>query len=466
MSDFLYVVNIALFRYLIQTFMEKKFLSWFTKLLEIPYEGEAFVTAVEIDSRKVEQGNLFFALPGKKVDGHLFLKDVSEKGAVAAVVSDQYQGDDFGLSLFRVPDVARALHLLAKQEVHERNVPIAAVTGSVGKTTTKEFLASLVQTRFRVGKTPGNANSQLGFPVSILNASSEVEFFVVEMGMTGPKEIASLVDIAPPKVALITRIGTAHVGGFADGIEGVARAKAEIFSHPSTEFGLYNAANSQFDALTKTGSCQKKSFAFDRICSDDADFMLRTKEEGFVIEEYGKSTRLFSLPFYATHLCEDFVASAACARLLGLEWEEIFEKAQTLKPYKWRFEKVEREGVIYINDAYNANPVSMRAAFANLPRPESGGKRIGVLGTMVELGALSEKYHREIGEEALHLFDHLLCFGQECAPMLEVFGEKGRPVEHFSDVALLRARLFDLAKPKDVVLIKGSNSTHLWQLLE
>jgi UDP-N-acetylmuramoyl-tripeptide--D-alanyl-D-alanine ligase len=446
--------------------MKNRPLSWFTEHLKKNFISSEAVTAVEFDSRRVEKGNLFFALPGKKVDGHSFLKDVAEKGACAAVVSKEYQGDSFGLPLIIVEVVTQALHLLAKKEIEERNIPVTAVTGSVGKTTTKEFLASLLQKRFRLAKTPGNANSQVGFPVSILNSSDEIELFVVEMGMTASGEISRLIDIAPPVVSLITRVGTAHVGGFADGIEGIARAKAEIFSHPKTRFGLFNAANAQFEVLSHTGMCAKKSFAFERICSTPADFVLKIQDEGFVIEEEGKSTAPFHLPFYATHLCEDFIAAAAAARLLGLEWEEILERAQALKPFKWRFEKIEKEGVIYINDAYNANPVSMRAAFANLPKPETGGKRIGVLGTMVDLGTLSEKYHQEIGEEAATLFDHLLCFGQECIPMLDIFQKQGRPVEHFSDLSDLRSRLFSLAQPKDVVLIKGSNSTKLWQLLE
>ena len=174
----------------------------------------------------------------------------------------------------------------------------------------------------------------------------------------------------------------------------------------------------------------------------------------------------FTLPFHATHLCEDFMAAAAAARILGVSWDEIISQAAKLTVYKARFEQIEKDGILFINDAYNANPTSMRAAFANLPKPEKGGRRIGVIGTMVELGSNSELYHREIGQEALAHFDHLLCIGKECLPMIEIFAKQGRSAEHFADLASLQERLTSLAQPKDVVLIKGSNSVKLWQILE
>ncbi len=446
--------------------MKEHTFAWIARTLGLTAPGEGVVCGMEIDSRKVRSGQLFFALKGKQVDGHTFLKEVAFKGAVGAVVDRTYHGENFGLPLFRVDDVAKALQMLAKREAEERRAPIIAVTGSVGKTTTKEFLAHLLQEKFCLMKTPGNFNSQVTTPLCILNAKANIELFVIEMGMTGPGEIAKLVEMATPQLSLITRVGAAHVGGFTDGVEGIAKAKAEIFSHPKTQFGLYNAANAQFKVLNDTGACKKHTFVYEKLSSNSADFVLRNQEDKFVIEVEGKRTALFSLPFQATHLCEDFIASAAAARLLGMEWEEIFAAAQTLTPFKSRFERVERAGIVFINDAYNANPVSMRAAFANLPNRVERGRRIAVLGAMADLGAESEKYHREIGEQASKLFDHLLCCTEECLPMVDIFTKAGLPVEYFPDVQSMRARLFQLAQPQDVVLIKGRNSAKLWQILE
>ncbi len=343
---------------------------------------------------------------------------------------------------------------------------MVAVTGSVGKTTTKEFLAELLSAKFRVAKTPGNSNSQVGIPLSILNSHGGEELFVMEMGMNELNEIGRLVEIAPPYLALITRVGLAHVGAFADGIHGVAREKAQIFAHPETRFGIYNAANAEFSVLAETGCCEKRTFGFEKLCSGGADYMLRCCDATFVAEEKGVTTAPFTLPFQATHLCEDFMAAASAARTLGVSWPEIIQQATKLTSYKSRFELIDKKGVLFINDAYNSNPTSMRAAFANLPKPQRSGRRIGVLGLMVELGPDSARYHREIGEEALKHFDHLLCIGKECLPMFEVFMRHGRPAEHFLDFASLQRRVMGLAKPDDVVLIKGSNSAKLWQILE
>ncbi len=446
--------------------MTERSLSWFTNHLKIPVKQEKIITGVEFDSRKVQPGNLFFALKGKQVDGHSFLKEVAAKGALGAVVSSSYSGEDFGLLLLRVENVTEALQHLATKEIEERKIPVVALTGSVGKTTTKEFLTTLLQARFRVFKTPGNSNSQVGLPAAILNAPKEVDLFVIEMGMTGPGEISKLTLIAPPDFALITRVGVAHVGYFADGELGVAKAKAEIFSHPKTKLGLYNSDNRNLDPVLKTGKCTKHSFAFEKMTKEPADFLLRCEGEKFFIEEKGKKSPTFSLPFQATHLCEDFAAAACMARELGLSWEALIAQAQTLKPFKNRFEKIEREGAVFINDAYNANPQSMRAAFANLPQPGKGGRKIAVLGTMVELGDLSLQYHSEIGQEASQLFDHLLCFGKECLIMLDIFQKANLPVEHFTDLSTLKSRLFSLIRPHDLILIKGSNSTKLYSLLE
>ncbi|MFI5334064.1 MAG: UDP-N-acetylmuramoyl-tripeptide--D-alanyl-D-alanine ligase [Chlamydiales bacterium] len=446
--------------------MKEHSFSWIAGVLGIEAPGPGVVRGMEIDSRKVGPGQLFFALKGKQVDGHNFLRAVAATGAAAALVSKTYQGESFGLPLFRVDDVVQALQLLAKRETEERGAPIVAVTGSVGKTTTKEFLAHLLQNKFRLMKTPGNSNSQVTTPLCILNAPSDVKMFVLEMGMTAAGEIANLVQMAPPLLSLITRVGAAHIGGFLEGIEGIAKAKAEIFSHPKTEFGLYNAANHQFKILKQTGKCKKHSFAYEEICKEPADFVLKKSGEQFYIVEKNVKTSLFSLPFHATHLCEDFIAAASGARLLGIGWEEIFALAQTLAPYKSRFERIERGGAIFINDAYNANPVSMRAAFANLPPRNKGGRRIAVLAAMADLGAESERYHREIGEEASKLFDHLLCLSEECLPMIDIFTNAGLPAEHFSSVDEMRARLFALVGAEDVVLIKGKNSHNLWKILE
>lgn len=416
------------------------------------------------DSRSIEPNDLFFALKGEKVDGHSYLKEVATKGAIGAVVSKEYQGPNFGIPLLHVENVLRSLQQLAKLVLNQRKVRVIGVTGSVGKTTTKEFITTLLQGKFVVAKTPGNANSQIGVPLSILNSKGDEDIFVMEMGMSLPHEIERLVDIAPPEVSMITKIALAHAAFFPDGLEGIAAAKAEILSHPMTRLALINTQVCQFSAI-KRGHCTKMTYGLEEE-SNHCDFVLCRRATNVYVKEKGVSTSLFALPFSASHLCENFLGAAAIARVFGMQWEDIIAQAQKLTVFTRRFEQVHKEGILFINDSYNANVASMRAALTNLPKPVPGKKRIAVLGAMKELGIYTEQSHLEVAKIALSHVDYLLCLGEECMTMVEVFQKEGKPVEHFLDFESLKKRVYEVAEKGDVVLIKGANSKRLWQILD
>jgi UDP-N-acetylmuramoyl-tripeptide--D-alanyl-D-alanine ligase len=452
-QDFLYIAIVG-------------FMKRFTRLIEI---GQALGLLVEdrpisgfaIDSRQVQKGGVFFALQGNKFDGHDFLKEVASKGAVAAVVEAPFQGETGGLILLRVESVPKALQHLAQIIQAKRMQRVVAVTGSLGKTTTKEFIATLLKQKYSVAKTPGNSNSQVGLPLAILNGSGEEEVFVAEMGMWKGEEIRRLTEIAPPQVAVITKIGFAHVEAFPDGLEGVAGAKAEIFSHPATELGVVGVKALEYAAIRDTGHFPKKSFA---VGPAFANFVL---EEGRLVQDRDEMSPPFMLPFSESHFCENFVGAAAVARLMGLSWQEIILGAKELKSAPLRYEKIDRCGISFINDCYNATPEAMEAALLNLPRPSFGGKTIAVFGEMTcGLGSYSEGAHIKVAEQALEKVDHLLCYGKGCLPMMKIFSDKGRPAEFFCDLKKLKTVLMEIAKPGDVVLIKGSNSNQMWQILE
>jgi UDP-N-acetylmuramoyl-tripeptide--D-alanyl-D-alanine ligase len=428
----------------------------------IPVSGH--VRGFKQDSRSVLRGELFFALKGEKVDGHAFLHEAAAKGAIGAVVSKDYRGEEFDLALLRVENVIASLQRLAKIVHAKRSERVIGVTGSVGKTTTKEFIATLLEGKFRIAKTPGNANSQVSVPLSILNSEGTEEIFVMEMGMSLPGEIERLVDIAPPEICIITKIALAHAEFFPDGLESIAAAKAEILSHPATRLGILNHQVAQFAAAQRC-SCQKMTFGLETEGSD-SDFVLCREGLNFYVKEREGRTSAFALPFTASHLCENFIGAATVAKAFGMHWSEIIPQARKLTAYMRRFEKVEKHGIIFINDSYNANPTSVSAALANLPRPRSGKKRIAVLGAMKELGPFTEQSHYEVAEFALSHIDYLLCLGEECATMAELFQKEGRPVEHFLEFDSLKQRVFELAEEGDVVLLKGSNSKKLWRILE
>jgi UDP-N-acetylmuramoyl-tripeptide--D-alanyl-D-alanine ligase len=410
------------------------------------------------DSKEVAAGDLFFALKGERVDGHAYLEEVACKGAIGAVVNKDYPGENFGLTLLAVPDVMASLHQLAKTVHALRKVRVVGVTGSVGKTTVKEFIATLLAGKYRVNKTPGNANSQVGVPLSILNSNGDEEVFVLEMGMTGCHEIEKLVAIAPPEVAIITKLALAHALFFPDGLKGIAAAKGEIFSHPLTRIRILNREIAQYFS--------PNGFVTFGGETEEVDFALCRTQTGYCIKEKEVTTAAFSLPFTASHLCENFTAAFAVARAMGMDSAEILPQIPQLTVFKRRFEKVEHRDIVFLNDSYNANAASMRAALLNLPAPTQGGKKVAVLGAMKELGSFTEACHREVAEVALDCVDHLLCLGEECLTMVDIFKKAGKPAEYFEALEPLKHRVFELATAGDVVLLKGSNSKKMWLILE
>ena len=350
--------------------------------------------------------------------------------------------------MIRVDDVCDA----------RRAARVIAVTGSVGKTTTKEFIATLLQGRFRVGKTPGNHNSQVTMPLSILNARGDEEVLVIEMGMSQAGEIARLVKIAPPEIALVTPVTFAHVAFFPEGIEGIAKAKAEIFSSCLTRLGIVHLHSARFATIMRPQGFAKKIYAAKEDLVDT--------QEGLRILEQGVLSPPLQFAFEASHLRENFLGAVAVARSLGMQWEEIAPQVPNLALCPKRFEKVVREGIIFINDSYNANAASTKAALQNLPAVNPGNKKIAVLGAMKELGEYTQPLHLEVAQCALHYVDQLLCLGQECQVMVDLFSAEARPAELYSDIYSLKKRVFEIAQTGDLILLKGSRSLELWKIIE
>jgi len=412
-----------------------------------------------VDSRKVESGSMFFALRGEKVDGHDFLQEAKRLGAICAIVESTYVGDSYGLELIHVENPLEALQLLAR--VQAEGIRCIGITGSVGKTTTKEFLYTLLKDRFRVGKTPGNANSQTSIPLHLLCSDTECDLFIAEMGMSQKGEIASLVSIIPPQMAIVTQVALSHAVNFPGGIEEIAEAKAEILSHPATKKAFLHA-----DVAARSAFQGKKDLSIVAYGDVAAGSFIQKVESGWVIFYEGKYTCSFTLPFEAKHLVHNFLGAALVAYELGMQWEEIFKAAQNLTSYQKRFEIIEKGGITFVNDSYNANPTSVRAALENMPQPKEGGQVIAALGTMGELGVFSEAAHREVGKVAALHADVLLCFGADTHYMAEEFSCFGKKVEQFSSFSLFKEAVLQTAKPGDVVLIKASNSLALWKILE
>ncbi len=439
-------------------------LAQIAKTLGTYAEDDAQITGYQIDSRSICPGDLFFALKGERVDGHQFLAEAKQRGAVGAVVEKGYSGGDFGLALFFVDDVQKSLQELAKSDLDESGARVVGITGSVGKTTTKDFIAELLKAKYRVGKTPGSYNTKLTLPLSILNREGGEEVLILEMGMSEPGDIGNLLKIASPEVAVLTRIALAHAAYFPGGLEEIAKGKAEIFSSPKLRAAVYDQGLTNFpEAIAAIPVEKRVSFSLDNRA---ADYFLFSADGKETLDERGVRAYQFTLPFKERHVLHNFLAAASAARQMKLEWDEINGRIPFLKLPKMRFECFENQGITYINDAYNANPESMRAAFDSLPQPKEGGKRIGVLGVMGSLGSFSEGAHREVGHLAQKAIDHLLVYGEEAFPLFESFQEVKKPAEFFHDLKSLAERLVALMSPGDVVLVKGSRVMQMEKIFE
>ncbi|MBJ7449125.1 MAG: UDP-N-acetylmuramoyl-tripeptide--D-alanyl-D-alanine ligase [Parachlamydiales bacterium] len=427
------------------------------------FPAPLMITSYCIDSRLIEKGGLFFALSGQKTDAHMYLEDVFNKGAVAAVVSNKYTGPSYGLVLIYVEDVLVALQSLAKHQLKNRRSRVIGITGSLGKTTTKEFTKTLLQKKYNVAANPRSYNSQATLPLVILNSDPEADILLLEMGMTNKGELANLVNIAPPEVALITLIGITHVGFFPDGLDGIANAKTEIFSHDCTKLGLYSLDSPCQEKMKTTGKCQKMTFS---MVDPSADFHLR--QEGKILHLYEKGVYFGKAhwPFQTDHLIPNFLNAFALARIFDVSKEDIEEASQELKLVDLRLQQMEKNGIVFINDAFNAITASIKGALVSLPQPKGAGRKIAVLGAMPDLGSYSDDEHREVGLFALDKVEKLLLLGKECLPIVDVWKEAGKEAIYYECKEKLVADLKALLIPGDVVLLKGARRLSIDQVFE
>lgn len=426
------------------------------KRLGAKHPSQDLVCGAAIDSRLVREGDLFFALPGGKVDGHRFLAEARKKGACAAVVQENFSDAVDGLALIRVPDVLAALQELARQILPTYQTKVVGITGSLGKTTTKVFAKTFLEGSYSVYASPRSYNSQATVPLSVLNARGDEDVLLLEMGMSAPGQIAQLVSIAPPDVAVLTKVALQHAVHFPEGIEGIRREKSAIFSHPATEVGLMDHA--LLSELKSCGSCPKQTFSCVEMAADIALI------DGVVHQGKRRIPLDLKIPMPAHH--HNVAAAIAIARHFGVPWKRIQEAAPRLKLPPMRFEQVDYHGVTFINDAYNANPDAMIAALQSLPTPGKGRRRIAVLTAMTELGQGSQAGHESVAQEALTTVDELLCFGQGCEPMSAVWQKEQRLVHHFETHEALTMHLKAHLCPGDVVLLKGARSASLETVLE
>ena len=364
---------------------------------------ERLVTHLSTDSRTVQRGDLFVALRGENFDGHKFVQDAVLRGAAGAMVEQEWSGKtapDF--PLLRVSDTLAAYQRIAARYRRSLGIKVVAITGSNGKTSTKDFTAAVLAHRFRVAKTEGNLNNHVGLPQTMLEATAADQIGVWEIGMNHPGEIAPLAAMARPDVAIITNIGIAHLEFMATRAA-IAREKGELAAAvPASGTVILNRGDEFADAIAQRCAARVIFAGIDQGEVQAAEVVQTAEGAEFTVLE-GAHRCHAVLPVPGMHMVQNALLAIATGRVFGLSLEECAAGLAAAPVTKARLQIKNIAGVQFIDDSYNANPDSTKAALHTLVELETDGQRIAVLGEMAELGAESIKGHREVGEMAAAL---------------------------------------------------------------
>ena len=431
-------------------------------------DGTLVVNKVSTDSRTIKRGELFVALRGENFEGHDFVEASAKSGATGALVDLRWSGNvPNNFALLRATDSLQAYQTLAANYRRSLALKVLAITGSNGKTSTKDFAASVLARRFRVTKTEGNFNNHVGLPRTILEARSEDEVAVWEIGMNHPGEIATLSKIAAPDAAIITNIGVAHIE-FMGSREAIALEKGALAEAVEQQGTVVLNADDPFTEGIAARTRAKVVLAGTTGGAVKA-IEIRQSAEGaeFTIVEGAHRCRA-QLPVAGSHMVQNALLAVAAGRAFGLSIEECAAGLAAAPLTKARLQVREIKGVHFLDDSYNANPDSMKAALRTLVELDTEGKRIAVLGEMRELGTESERGHREVGETAATLgVDQLITIGDTAEMIAEGARTAGLDkVSSAGSTAEAAKLLGEIAEPGDLVLIKGSRGARTEQVIE
>ena len=419
-------------------------------------EGPGSVGAWSIDTRTLGgEAPLYVALRGEVHDGHDFVLDAAARGAAAVLVDREVAG--CGVPQFRVWDTLAALQDLARRARLRLTGTVVGVTGSAGKTTTKETIAALLGGWFRVGKNEGNLNNHIGLPLSILRQSETEQVLVFEMGMNHRGEIRFLASLGRPQIAVVTNVGTAHIENLGSR-EAIALAKRELVeSLPPDGLAVLNADDARVRRFGGIHPGRTVTFGL----GEGADCRVEALEMGGEGARFRIDGTAFATAVAGKHSVLNIAAAVAVGRELGVPLAEMAERARGLQPGKMRGEREEYNGVTILNDCYNSNPDAAEAMLeyaALLP----AGRRIAVLGEMRELGDWSVALHRAVGERAAALgFDLVVGVTGDAAELVEAARSGGVEARFFAEPAEAGAALAGLTRPGDLVLFKGSRGTRM-----
>jgi UDP-N-acetylmuramoyl-tripeptide--D-alanyl-D-alanine ligase len=416
---------------------------------------DAAIAHISTDSRTLEAGSLFVALRGERFDGHEFIQQAQQQGASAAVVDRQFTSSMSGLPLLQVDDTLQAYQTIAQAWRMQFQIPVIAVTGSVGKTTTKELIAAVLATQGRVLKTQANYNNEIGVPKTLLELNAEHDFAVIEMGMRAAGEIALLTQIAQPDLAVITNVGTAHIGRLGSE-QAIADAKCELLQKlPGSGVAVLNYDNTRLmETAARTWQGRVLSYGL-----TGGDLCGEIQDDRLIVE--GVS---LPLPLPGQHNASNYLAALAVAKVLQLDWTPL-QSGLAVELPQGRARRYTDNGIVILDETYNAGLESMLAAL-RLLADTPGERRIAVLGTMKELGARSTEFHYQVGQAVQQLkLDALLILADAAESEAMAAGALPLIAEQCSTPAEVVARLQKLVKPGDRLLFKASRAVGLDQVV-
>lgn len=420
------------------------------------------ITSVAIDTRKIEKGCLFICIKGERFDAHRFIDEAFEKGAAAVMISEDVKIDK---PYIKVDDTAKQMLSLAGYYRSKFDIPIVALTGSVGKTTTKEFTHLVVNSKYKAIKTLGNLNNEIGLPQMLFMLDSSTEAAVIEMGMNHFGEIHRLSTATQPTMGIITNIGVSHIENLGSR-EGILEAKLEILD--GLKKGAPLLLNGDNDLLSTVKNDDYKIYFY--AVDNDADFKAVDIKENpnttsFTVQYFGKEQKI-TIPAIGKHNVYNALAAFAVGILLDIDAETAADALKTYEPSGMRQKVVEINGITSIEDCYNASPDSMKAGITTLAGIQAC-KKIAVLSDMLELGEYSEQAHYDVGTMAAeNKIDYLLCVGSDAKYIVDGARDNGLLNAYlFDSKQSLTDKLFEIAEKGDAVLFKASRGMKLEEVI-
>lgn len=415
------------------------------------------ITAVTTDSRQIEQGCLFVPIVGERVDAHKFIPDVMEKGALVTLSERVLENVDF--PYIQVESTLQAVKDLAEFYLKQLNIPVVGITGSVGKTSTKEVIASVLKEKYNTLKTQGNFNNELGLPLTVFRLRDEHEIAVLEMGISDFGEMSRLAKIARPNTSVITNIGTCHLENLGDR-DGVLKAKTEVFAYLKENGTIVlNGDDDKLATVQEYHGIKPVFFGMNEKYQVYADEIVSLGLKGMACRIHlGEESFEVLVPMPGKHMVSNALAAAAVGKIYGLTNEQIKCGIESLEAISGRFKMIETEKFLIVDDCYNANPMSMKASLDVLQ--DGVGRRVAILGDMGELGENEIALHESVGEHAGNCaIDVCICTGTLSRFMAEKAkaANENLTVIYEKDRESLLRNLADYVQKGDTILVKASH---------